>query len=260
MPYFRSGDVKLYYQDEGQGETLLFLHGFTCDHRMWQAQLDYFSQNYRVLILDSRGHGKSDAPVSGYSRDHRTEDTKLLLDELKIDKVHLVGLSMGGSTAIGFAFKYAERMKSLSLISTGAAGHSPGKKIGILDEIAQSQGIEAAKEKWLEWILTWFKGRDPKIGQLMHDMTRDHSGAIWLDPMRGKYPRTKDLDNVHRIQAPTLIIAGRHDKTFLELSEELNQKIENSRLIVLEKAGHMLNLEFPDEFNVELQNFIESID
>ncbi len=260
MPYFHSGDVKLFYQDEGQGETLLFLHGFTCDHRMWQAQLDFFSQNYRVLILDSRGHGKSDAPETGYSRDNRVEDTRLLLDELKLDKVHLVGLSMGGSTAIGFAFNYRERLMSLSLISTGAAGHSPGKKMGILDEIAQTKGIEAAKEKWLEWILTWFKGRDPKIGQLMHDMTRDHSGAIWVDPMRGKYPRTKDLENVHRIQTPTLIIAGRHDKTFLELSEELNQKIENSQFIVLEEAGHMLNLEFPDKFNVELQNFIESID
>ena len=260
MPYFHSGDVKLFYQDQGQGEALLFLHGFTCDHRMWQAQLDFFSQNYRVLVLDSRGHGKSDAPETGYSRDHRVEDTRLLLDELKIDKVHLVGLSMGGSTAIGFAFKYRERLMSLSLISTGAAGHSPGKKMGILDEIAQTKGIDAAKEKWLEWILTWFKGRDRKIGQLMNDMTKDHSGAIWVDPMRGKYPRTTDLDNVHRIQIPTLIIAGRHDKTFLELSRELNQKIENSQFIVLEEAGHMLNLEFPDEFNVELQNFIKSID
>ena len=260
MPYFHSGDVKLFYQDEGQGETLLFLHGFACDHRMWQTQFDFFSQNYRVLVLDSRGHGKSEAPETGYSRDHRALDTRLLLDELKIDKVHLVGLSMGGSTAIGFAFKYPERLKSLSLISTGAAGHSPGKKMGILDEIAQTRGIEAAKEKWLEWILSWFKGRNPEIGQLMSDMTRDHSGAIWVDPMRGKYPRTKDQENVHGINNPTLIIAGRYDKTFLELSQELSQKIVDSQLIVFEKAGHMLNLEFPDKFNAELQSFIESID
>ncbi|MCH9025426.1 MAG: alpha/beta hydrolase [candidate division Zixibacteria bacterium] len=260
MPYFHSGDVKLFYQDEGQGEPLLFLHGFTFDHRLWQPQLDFFSSNYRTLILDSRGHGKSDAPETGYSRDHRAEDTKLLLDELKIDKVHLVGLSMGGSTAIGFALNYPKRLKSLSLVSTGAAGHSPGKKIGILDEIAQTKGIEAAKEKWLEWILVWFKKRDPEIGQLFETMVNDFSGAIWVDPMRGKYPRTLDLENVHRIQTPTLIIAGRYDKTFLELSEELNQKIENSQLIVLEEAGHMLNLEYPDKFNAELLNFIESIE
>lgn len=259
MPYFQSGDVKLFYQDEGQGETLLFLHGFTCDHRMWRTQFDFFKTNNRVLIIDSRGHGKSEAPETDYSRDHRVEDTKLLLDELGIDKAHIVGLSMGGSTLIGMAFKYPERLKSLSLISTGAAGHSPGKKMGILDEIAQTKGIEAAKEKWMEWILSWFKGRDPEIGQLMHDMTKDHSGAIWVDPMRGKYPRTKDQDNVHRIAAPTLIIAGKLDKAFLELSEELNQKIDNSKLIVFEEAGHMLNLEYPDKFNAELQNFIESI-
>ena len=239
---------------------MVFLHGFTFDHRMWEAQLQFFSSNCRVLALDSRGHGKSDAPETGYSRDNRALDTRLLLDELKIDKVHLVGLSMGGSTAIGVALNYPERLKSLSLVSTGAAGHSPGKKIGILDEIALSKGIEAAKEKWLEWILVWFKKRDPEVGQLIETMVNDFSGAIWVDPMRGKYPRTLDLENVHHIQTPTLIIAGRYDKTFLELSQELNQKIEKSQLIVFEKAGHMLNLEFPDKFNAELLNFIESID
>jgi len=260
MPYFQSGDVKLFYQDEGQGEPLVFLHGFTFDHRTWQPQLDFFSTNYRILIPDSRGHGKSDAPETGYSRDHRVEDTRLLLDELKIDKVHLVGLSMGGSTAIGFALKYPERLKSLVLVSTGAAGHSSGKKIEILDEIAETRGIEAAKEKWLEWILVWFKKRDPKIGQLIEKMVNDFSGAIWVDPMRGKYPRTIDLKNAHNIKARTLLVAGKLDHLFVELSEKLHQKIENSQLIVLEEAGHMLNLEYPDKFNAELQNFIESID
>lgn len=260
MPYFQSGDVKLFYQDEGQGEPLVFLHGFTFDHRMWQPQFDFFTSNYRILIPDSRGHGKSDAPETGYSRDQRVEDTRLLLDELKIDKVHLVGLSMGGSTAIGFALKYPERLKSLVLVSTGAAGHSPGKKIEILDAIAQTRGIEAAKEKWLEWILVWFKKRDPKIGQLIETMVNDFSGAIWVDPMRGKYPRTIDIENAHNIKARTLLVAGKLDHLFVELSEKLHQKIENSQLIALEEAGHMLNLEYPDKFNAELQNFIESID
>ena len=260
MPYFHSGDVKLFYQDEGQGETLLFLHGFTFDHRMWEAQLQFFSSDCRVLVLDSRGHGKSDAPETGYSRDNRVEDTRLFLDELKIDKAHLIGLSMGGSTALGFALKYPERLKSLSLVSTGAAGHSLGNKMGILDEIAQTKGVDVAKEKWLEWILVWFKKRDPNTGQLIEKMVNDFSGAIWVDPMRGKYPRTKDIDNAHKIKARTLLVAGKLDRLFVELSQELHQKIENSQLIVLENAGHMLNLEYPDKFNAELKNFIESFD
>lgn len=260
MPYFHSGNVKLFYQDDGQGEPLLFLHGFTFDHRMWQGQLDFFSQYYRVLVLDSRGHGQSDAPETGYSRGHRVEDTKHLLDELKIDKVHLIGLSMGGTTAIGFALKYPERLKSMVLVSTGAAGHSPGKKIQILDEIAKTKGIEAAKEKWLEWILVWFNKRDPEIGRLIKKMVNEHSGAIWVDPMRGKYQRTIDVENVHKISTPTLIVAGQLDRLFVELSEKLHQEIKNSQLILLENAGHMLNLEYSDKFNAELLNFIESIE
>lgn len=260
MPYFHSGDVKLYYQDEGRGDTIVFLHGFTCDHRMWASQFQYFSANHRVVVLDSRGHGKSDAPKTNYSRDHRIADLLVLLDELKLEKIHLVGLSMGGSTAIGFALKHQDRLKSLTLVSTGAAGYSPGKKVEMVTEIAQTKGIKAAKKKWLEWTTTWFKERDPQIGQLMTDMANDHSGAIWIDPMRGKYPRTVDLENAHKITVPTFIVVGELDKIFLPLAEGLHKSIKNSRISVFENAGHMVNLEFPQKFNRELSQFLLEAD
>lgn len=260
MPYFHSGNVKLYYQDEGRGEPIVFLHGFTCDHRMWKLQLDYFSLTNRVIVLDSRGHGKSDAPKTDYSRAHRANDLLALVNELNIEKTHLVGLSMGGSTAIGFALEHQNRLKSLTLVSTGAAGHNPGKKVEIVTQIAKKEGIEAAKKKWLEWTTTWFKDRDPQIGQLMTEMANDHSGAIWLDPMRGKYPRTVDLENVHQITVPTLIVVGDLDQIFLPLAKDLQKEIKGSVLSIFENTGHMVNLEYPQKFNRELSEFINSVE
>lgn len=259
MPFYRSGDINLFYEESGSGDALLFLHGFTLDHRMWPAQSQFFSKSFRVIIPDSRGHGKSDAPQTGYSRDHRLEDLKNLLDELKIETAHLVGLSMGGSTAIGFALKYPESLKSLVLVSTGAAGYSVSKKLPIIDEIARTEGVDTARRKWLEWNLAWYKTRHQQVGTLLKELMQEHSGAIWADPMRGKYPRTNDLDNVHHITLPTLIIAGELDKIFLPLAEELNRKINDSKLLVFEDTGHILNLEEPEKFNDALRNFLEKL-
>jgi pimeloyl-ACP methyl ester carboxylesterase len=259
MPYTTGVDkVRLYYEEAGKGVPIVFLHGFTLDHRMWRGQKDYFSKNYRVIIHDSRGHGKSDAPPTNYSRDTRVDDLLMTLDQLGIDNCHLVGLSMGGSTGILFALKYPERLLSLTLVSTGAAGWNVGKKISKLDEVAQTKGKAAALEQWLEWALQWYKGKEQfrEVAQLLEEIMREHSGAIWVDPMRGKYPRMTDLDDVHKIKVATMIMAGELDRVFVPLAKELHKKIAGSRYIIYPGVGHMINLEIPERFNRELGEWV----
>ncbi|MBI5267602.1 MAG: alpha/beta hydrolase [candidate division Zixibacteria bacterium] len=259
MPFTTGADnIRLYYEEAGRGTPIVFLHGFTLDHRMWTAQKEYFSKQYRVIVHDSRGHGKSDAPPTNYSRDTRVEDLRMTLDQLGIDRCHLVGLSMGGSTGILFALKYPERLRSLALVSTGAAGWNVGKKISKLDEVAKSKGKQAALEQWLEWSMQWYKGKEQfrAIAQLMEEIMRDHSGAIWADPLRGKYPRMTDLEHVHKIKVPTLIMAGELDRVFVPLAKELHKKIEGSRYIMYPGVGHMINLEIPERFNGELGEWV----
>jgi pimeloyl-ACP methyl ester carboxylesterase len=258
MPYAVLPDIKLYYEEHGSGEPILFLHGFTLDRRMWGPQVPYFSEAFRVLVLDQRGHGKSDAPVTGYSRDERSEDVLHLLDFLKIDRVHLVGLSMGGAVAIGFALKYQERLRSLTLVSTGAAGFSTGKKFSRLDSVAKDRGKEAVMSEWMKMALLWYKGDKVEIKNLMSQMMSEHSGAIWMDPTRGKYPKTVDLEHVQAITVPTSIFAGSADRVFVPLSRQLHEKISGSRLFIYDGIGHMLNLEAPARFNGDLRIFLES--
>ena len=252
---------RLFYLDMFSENTarppVIFLHGFTLDHRMWVANATFFRDRYRVLLLDARGHGLSDSPRTGYSRADRVEDLRAFMDLLKLDKAHVVGLSMGGSTAIGLALNHQDRLASLTLVDTGAAGFSVGVKIERIDRLAKEKGLEAARRKWMDSALLWYKKDKEHIRALMHTMITEHSGAIWLDPQRGRYPRENDLERVHEIEVPTMIFVGELDRIFLPLAEKLHERIPGSRLSVFEEVGHMLNLEAPERFNKELKVFLE---
>ncbi len=258
MPFLTINGTTFHYLDQGceTGPPLVFLHGFTLDHRQWEGETAFFGENFRVVIPDSRGHGLSDAPETNYSRADRVADLVGLLDVLHLDEVHLVGLSMGGSTAVGLALAHPDRLRSLTLISTGIAGYNFGKKISRLDQLARDEGPSAALKKWKEMSLLYFKDSTSPIRHLMAQMMDDHTGAIWMDPMRGKYPREVDLDRVADIATPTLIIAGELDKVFARLSTELHALIPGSELRIYPGVGHMVNLEAPDMFHTDLDRFL----
>ncbi|HWR81665.1 MAG TPA: alpha/beta hydrolase [Candidatus Deferrimicrobium sp.] len=266
MPFVQLPHLKVYYDEfvpvaspEKTILPLIFLHGFTLDHRMWGPQTAYFSKQFRVIVPDARGHGLSEAPETGYSRADRVEDVKQLVDALGIERFHLIGLSMGGTTAIGFALKYQERLASLTLVSPGAAGYDAGKKIAHIDQLAREKGIEAARRKWKEIALSWYRQEKPELRELMARMIDEHSGAIWRDRRRGRYPRENDLERVHNITVPTLIVAGEADRIFLPLARLLHQRITDSKLIVCNDVGHMVNLEAPERFNRDLVSFLEAV-
>jgi len=256
MPFARAGEHRLYYEESGSGEPLVFLHGFSLDHRMWRPQVGCFAKKHRVICPDALGHGRSDRPQTGYSRAHRVEDLARFVDNLKIDRFHLVGLSMGGSTAIGFALKYRERLVSLTLVSTGAAGYSVSKKFERLDRVAREDGVDLARKKWLDWSLAWYKNAHREVGQFIKSMMEEYSGAVWADPMRGRYPKEQDLERVHEIDVPALILAGELDRVFAGLAQEIHHRVKGSRLKIYEKVGHMLNLEAPELFNRDLETFL----
>ncbi len=274
MPYADLGEFRLYYDEflppdkgeAGDAAPLIFLHGFTLDRRQWAADAKYLSsrtggKSYHVLTVDARGHGKSDAPSTGYSRADRVADLLGLIDTLGIKRFHLIGLSMGGSTGIGFALKYQERLKSLTLVSTGAAGWHIGKKISVIDQLAREKGLEAARKRWMEGSLGYFREDQRAARDLLETMMREHSGAPWMDKRRGKYPSPGiDLDRVHEIRVPTLILAGEKDRVFVPLAHELGVRIPDSRVKIYEGVGHMLNLEAPDRFREDLSAFLAEVD
>lgn len=257
MPHADLGDFRLYYEERGEGVPLIFLHGFSLDRRMWQPQVPLFESRFRLILSDARGHGLSDSPPTGYGRADRVDDLLRFADILKIERFHLVGLSMGGSTSIGFALTYQDRLCSLTLASTGAAGYGSGRKFARLDEVGRTEGPDVAKEQWMRWSLAWYKdGRRAEIRPLIEDMMQGYSGAVWKDPMRGRYPKEQDVERVHTIRVPTLIIAGELDRIFLPLARQLHERVGSSVLKIYEETGHMVNLEQPERFNRDVMSFL----
>ncbi|SYZ73815.1 putative AB hydrolase superfamily protein YisY [Candidatus Zixiibacteriota bacterium] len=259
MALFNSNGVNIFYEDGGTGVPLIFLHGFSLDHRMWEKQIEYFSSKYRVITVDARGHGKSDAPESGYAREDRAGDILNLAQYLKLPKFHLIGLSMGGGDALSFAIDYQERLLSLTLADSVAAGYKPKTKFRDYAELFQQLPTAEAKEKFIDATLAYYVDRDPEIRQNLEQMMLLFSGRPLTDPMRGKYPKRDDLRLAVMVRIPVLIIVGKKDLAWLPLAKKLNEVILDSRLEILSGVGHMSNMEAPEKFNTILEEFLSKI-
>lgn len=256
MPFVQNGEIKIYYESCGSGPVLVFLHGFTLDRRMWDRQVEYFSENYQAVVFDARGHGKSEAPLTGYSRDHRETDLLAVVDELGLEKFHLIGLSMGGATAVGFVIDYPGRLESLVLVSAGVTAYNPSGAQDELTKLAKEKGIEAARDKWLATIMPYHRRKPGPTADLIEKMVRDHSGGPWGDPNRGKYEHRNDLELLRTLRLPTLILVGALDLNFVTLGKQLNESIDGSTLEIIPDVGHLLNLETPDIFNARLERWV----
>ncbi len=259
MPYFNSGNIKIFYENYGQGDPVILLHGFSIDHRMWEYQKDRLAGFYRVITPDARGHGKSDAPRTGYAREDRVIDLLNLIDYLGLEKIHLVGMSMGGGDALAYAIDYQEKLISLTLIGTVASGWKPSKKFHDFAPLAQDSGIEKARKAYVKSSLSYYRDRKPAVREKLEAMMNSFSGAPWLDPMKGKYLKRDDLKLAGKVSAPTLLMVGKRDIFFTPLANRLRDLIPDSELVIIPGAGHVVNMEAPDLFNERLLRFLKRV-
>ncbi|MFH2037639.1 MAG: alpha/beta hydrolase [Candidatus Zixiibacteriota bacterium] len=259
MPFIKSNSVKIYYEVVGSGDPVIFLHGFSLDRTMWKDQVESFSKDYQVFAVDARGHGKSDAPETGYAREDRAEDILNLANELGLEKFHLVGFSMGGGDALSFAIDHQDRLMSLTLIGTVAAGWVPRKKFRDFSSVARENGIESARTLYIKSSLSHYETRNREIKEKLEKMMTGFSGKSWTDPKKGKYLVRDDLRLSSLLELPVLIIIGQHDIFFRPLAEQLNESIFESKLEIVKDTGHMVNMETPEKFNKLLSDFLAGI-
>ena len=118
MPRVLLGDLNVYYEVHGEGESLILLHGLGSSTRDWQFQLDDFAQHYQVVTLDLRGYGQTDHPPGPYSIRQMSEDVIALVDYLEISSFHLLGYSMGGAVALQFALDHASHVDKLIVVNS----------------------------------------------------------------------------------------------------------------------------------------------
>ncbi len=258
--------IDINYVVSGEGEAIVLIHGHPFDHTMWQPQIDVFSGKYKVIVPDLRGYGKTSMPASGENafEDYAT-DIIHLLDVLGVDRFHVGGLSMGGQLAMETYRQVPSRVKSLILADTFAGLDTPeGKK-------ARNEGADRMEREGMdgyanESIHKMIKADHvtlmPDIAAHVMRMMTSTSPKSAATAMRARSARIDYLNEVLlEIEVPVLVIVGRQDEfTPVAKAEEMHAALRNSELAVIENAGHMPNLERPEEFNEIVLAFLAGVE
>jgi pimeloyl-ACP methyl ester carboxylesterase len=267
MPQLTTDDgVKLYYEEVGSGAPLIFVHEFAGDCRSWEPQMRYFGRRYRCIAYNARGFPPSDVPgdVEKYSQARARDDIKAVLDGLKIDKAHVIGLSMGGFATLHFGFTYPER--ALSLVVGGCGyGASPDKRAQFAEETeATARRFEeigmskAAMGYALAPSRVQYQNKDPRGWQEFADQLAGNSTQGGALTMRGVQKRRPSLFDLVE-QMKTMIMTGDEDWPCLEPALLMKRTIPTAGLVVMPNCGHAINLEEPGAFNQHVADFLHAV-
>jgi pimeloyl-ACP methyl ester carboxylesterase len=269
--YAAVNGTKLYYEISGKGEPLILIHGSFGDRRFWSNQFNALAKKFKVICYDVRGFGKSALPDSNEAYTDAA-DLNALMEFLKIEKAHICGLSLGSIIAIDLALTYPQRC--ISLIPVGprvtgdatdqyrsANGDSIREIIATTTTIAKTQGPKAATD--FLWKGNHAMGRtviDPGTLSTLLTMGYEYSWWRYLHTSKRSFAEPLGIKRLSEIKIPTLVVTAEYD---LELCKEIAaimiKQMPNAKLVSIKAAGHLMNMDQPEEFNEVVTNFIKEL-
>jgi 3-oxoadipate enol-lactonase len=238
----------------GRGALLLFLHGIGGRRQNWQAQLAFFSRGFEAAAWDARGYGDSEDYDGPLDFGVFSSDLARVLDCFGAQAAHLVGLSMGGRIACDFALRCPDRVLSLTLANTGPGfgAMTPGQAASLLEQ-RSTRAPELQAHRML----------GPNAPAAAHANVLAGLRALRPDSYRKALEAALGQElpaAMARIAAPTLVIGSRHDPVYPPgIAHEIAERIPGARLVMLEDAGHVSNLEQPERFNQALAQFLDGL-
>jgi 3-oxoadipate enol-lactonase len=257
MPIATLGDVGIHYELHGsRGDAMVLVHGFTGDSSDWRQQVGVFSKTHRVLVMDHRGHGRSQAPVerSAYTIERMTDDLETLLAQLGLARFHLVGHSMGGAIAQEIALRDPGRLHSLTLADTG-----PGFEVMRSPAVSQlfEAGFRLAEAQGMGALAKLTGAHPPPHKRPTRiEEERERLARMALPAFIGAFHALAQWQGTrsraHALAAPTLVIHGELDAGVLEGSQWLAATIPGAVLASIPEAGHSPQDERPELFNAAL--------
>lgn len=257
-------NIIISYNDVGEGKVpILFLHGFPFDKSMWKIQMDNLKATNRVIAIDIRGFGESLDETTPLSIDIFGNDIIEFMNKLKIDKAIVCGLSMGGYIALNIIEKFRGRFVGLILCDTQCIADTIEVKENRYKTIEQINTVDASE--FNENFINSVFHQDSMINKIeivenLKKTVLANSKSIIISGLTAIAERLQTCSNLDTIDVPTLIICGREDKiTPLVQSQYIQQQIKGSVLKIIDSAGHVSNLEQPDEFNKCIIDFLNSI-
>ena len=226
-------DVQLYSRQRGSGEALLLLHGNGENGSYFRHQMDFFSRSYRVIAIDTRGHGRSPRGSAPFTLDQFADDLLAFMDEAALDSADLLGFSDGGNIALVFALRYPERVNRLILNGANLSGG----------------GVKARYQ--LPIVLGW------RIASLFAERSEKARRNAEMLGLMVNDPNISPLE-LAKLTMPTLVVCGTKDMIKESHTRMIAENIPNARLVIL-PGDHFVANRHPAEFNQVVDDFLESV-
>lgn len=267
-----SDGVRLHVTDTGQGSPVLFLHEYAGDHRSWARQVADLAADHRCVTYAARGYLPSDVPAdpAAYSWQRAVDDAVTVLDALGVGRAHVVGLSMGGYTAVRLGLQHPDRVRSIMAVSTGS-GSDQATRAAYLEEtraVAQQLRTRGAavvgRSMGAGPSRLQLKAVDEHAWQEMVDQFAEHSAeglAHTILQIQGRRPSLHELtDELGALTVPLLVVNGDEDEACLPTGMLLKQTVPSCGMQVLPHSGHVPNLEDPQQFNDITRRFVRRVE
>ncbi|MDP3940037.1 MAG: alpha/beta hydrolase [Deltaproteobacteria bacterium] len=261
----RVGGVRIAYEYRGSGPALVCCHAFGVDRTMWEAQVPRFAETHQVITFDQRGSGESDHPVpvpgepDPYTLDTFGDDLRGVLDDLGIERARVLGLSMGGATALSFATRWPERVEAL-ILASAMASRLPEAIISrarLVEQVLAGEGLREAYRLYFDGPL--FKGvaRDARFNAQIEAWAAGATPHGFAGNYRVTIDRPSLFEALDRIHAPTLVLVGENDTYYLAEAEAMARRIPGARKVIMKGVGHAMSVEAPEQFAKVVLAFLD---
>ena len=253
---------ELYYELAGDGSPIVFIHGGQMDSRIWDDQFVAFAEYYKVVRYDVRGYGNSTQPTMPYAN---TDDLHRLLIHLNLERVTLVGLSLGGRIAIDFTIIHPEQVNALVLVAPGLSGFTWSEeqrhRLWQIIVVARDEGFAAASELWLRDPYMAPAMENPTISPKIQRLVRENSHVWLMNPLLERWLDPPAVGRLSDILVPTLVIVGDRDVPDIQkICSQLGREISGARKKIVANAGHIVNMEQVEYFNELVGEFLGELD
>lgn len=261
----RHKHLTINYDDYGPvyAPAVIFIHAIPFNKNMWEMQIEALKSNYRVISYDIRGYGDSSAVRNDFSLDVLTHDLIVLINALQLKKVAVCGLSMGGYIALNAVEKYPERFNALILSDTHCLSDSretKRDKIRIINCI-RKEGLKTFADKSMKYFFaSAFLNKNRSAVKAAKKMILSASVTSICQTLLTLKQKKEARHKLSEIRIPVLIMAGKEDiLTPPHVARDMHEKTEGSGLHIIGHAGHLSNLENPNEFNFYLKKFMDKV-
>jgi pimeloyl-ACP methyl ester carboxylesterase len=245
--------IALAYEEAGQGDpSLVFVHGLACHRGFWAEQVKHFSRHYRVLAVDLRGHGDSDAPEQRYTMQLLADDVAWMCSQLGIERPVIVGHSLGGLVALKLAASHGEQVRAVTLVDLIRL--APGVRAGFVRELVAALRSADASRALREYYSTFFGPRDDqaRMAWILDEIDRTPS-HVTSSILEESVQSWDDADALGRCEVPLLYLDASTPNADLARATKLQPRLAVGRTV---GSGHFRPGEVPEQINAMLERFL----